>query len=532
MLDDLVKKADENMADGESNTIDRYENSVISGTVYPEDRQENSRESLSYDNVSNIVYNADNSQGGKEEADRYTNSYVEPPTRNYTYDTNQYYQPGQDTTNTSHKKKNSNIGKKVVGLVCSAVLFGLVAGGTFQGLNYLAGKATATETDSSSETAAMEKSVTTNSGTTKVTNINTSAEGATVAEVANSAMPSIVSISSKSVAEVQGYFFGSGTQLYESESSASGIIVGQNDTELLIATNNHVVENTNTLTVAFVDGAAISAQIKGTDADNDLAVIAVKVEDLKTETMEAIKIAQLGDSAALVVGEQLVAIGNALGYGQSVTTGIVSALDRTIQNSNGSYRSYIQTDAAINPGNSGGALLNMAGQVIGINTAKASDTKVEGMGYAIPISNARSIIEELMNETTRELVDEANQGVLGIKGVSVTSDVSEIYNMPVGIRIMEITEGSAADEKGLAVYDILTKLDGKKISSIESLKNKLQYYAAGETVSITFEREEKGEYVENTIELVLKGKGSTTTETENTQPEIQDGSVQVNPFSR
>lgn len=528
MLDDLDKNTDENMAVGESNSMNGYENNDENGTVYPEYNQEDSPESAAYDNVSDIVYNADNFQGAEEESDRYTNSYVESPTQNYAYDTNQYYQPSQDFGN---KKKSSYTGKKVVGLVCSAVLFGLVAGGTFQGVNYFVDKATAAETDSVSETAATENLATTNSGLTKVTNINTSADEAstTVAEVANNVTPSIVSITSISVAEVQGYFFGSDTQSYESEGSGSGIIVGQNDTELLIATNNHVVEGANTLTVAFVDEEAVSAQIKGTDPDNDLAVIAVKLEDLSAETLEAIKIAELGDSDALVVGEQVVAIGNALGYGQSVTTGVVSALDRTIEGIEGNY---IQTDAAINPGNSGGALLNMAGQVIGINSAKLADTTIEGMGYAIPISNAKSIIEELMNETTRELVDEANRGMIGISGNDVTSDISALYNMPVGIYISKVAEGSSAEEQGLVVGDILTKFDGKTISSFESLQKKLQYYAAGETVSFTFEREENGEYVEHTIEVVLMEKDSTTTETEYTEPENQEEITPKNPFSR
>lgn len=527
MLDDLDKNVDDNAAGREGNSINGYENSDMSGMVYPENSHDDSQENISYDNVSNMVSDNDYSQGSETEYSRYTNSYVEPPTQNYTYDTNQYYQPNQNFDNNGKKKENSNTGKKIVSLVCSAVIFGLVAGVTFQGVNYFSDRLTAADTNTANETAATENLVTTNSGVTKVANTDTGAGGSTstVAEVAKNTMSSIVSITSVSVAEVQGYFYGSGTQSYESEGSGSGIIVGQNDTELLIATNNHVVENANTLTVAFVDEAVVSAQIKGTDADNDLAVIAVKLEDLDAKTLETITIAELGDSDALVVGEQVVAIGNSLGYGQSVTTGIVSALDRSIDGIEGTF---IQTDAAINPGNSGGALLNMSGQVIGINSAKMSDTSIEGMGYAIPISNAKAIIEELMNETTRELVDEANRGMIGISGNDVTSDISALYNMPVGIYVSKVVEGSSAEEQGLAVGDILIKFEGKTISSFESLQKKLQYYAAGETVTLTFERETNGEYVEYTIEIVLMEKTSTsmTTETESTEP------ARSNPFSR
>ncbi|MBQ7582966.1 MAG: trypsin-like peptidase domain-containing protein, partial [Lachnospiraceae bacterium] len=292
------------------------------------------------------------------------------------------------------------------------------------------------------------------------------------------------------------------TRLFESESEGSGIIVSQNDDELLILTNNHVVDGAQTLTVQFFDDEAYEAQVKGTDPSMDVAVIAVPLSDLKSSTKDAIKIALIGDSDKLEIGEQVVAIGNALGYGQSVTTGIISALNRDIDMSN-LDNSLIQTDAAINPGNSGGALLNMRGEVIGINSAKLSDMTVEGMCYAIPISKALPVAEQLMNRENRDKVEEDEMGYMGIKGVLVTEDQAELYSMPEGIYLQEIVEDSPAEEAGLQVGDIIEKFDGLRISTYAELQKQMQYYRAGETVELEIYRLSDGRYEEQTISITL-----------------------------
>lgn len=327
-----------------------------------------------------------------------------------------------------------------------------------------------------------------------------------VADVAENAMPSIVAITNRSVEEVEGWFRGQTFQ-YESESAGSGIIVGQDDDELLICTNNHVVENATELTVTFIDEESYEAQIKGTDPSNDLAVVAVNLDDISDDTMSQIKIAQAGDSDDLRVGEQVVAIGNALGYGQSVTTGIVSALDRDIEVSDNydtvTYKGLIQTDAAINPGNSGGALLNMNGELIGINSAKASSSGVEGMGYAIPISSAEPILQNLMSMKTRSIVDESQAAYLGITGESVSSEVTELYNIPAGVLVGDVVSGGPADEAGLQKGDIITAFDGIAITSMEELQNRLQYYSGGETVDLTVQSAADGAYTEKTVTITL-----------------------------
>ena len=321
-----------------------------------------------------------------------------------------------------------------------------------------------------------------------------------IAQVASNVMPSVVSITNLTVQEVQNFFFG-GTTVQEYESSGSGIIVGQNDTELLIVSNNHVVQGSSSLTVSFVDGKSVEAQIKGTDSDIDLAIIAVPLSSIESETMDAIKVATLGDSDALVVGEPTIAIGNALGYGQSVTTGIVSALNRQIE---GFDAELIQTDAAINPGNSGGALLNGKGEVIGINTVKVNADAVEGMGYAIPISDVNDIINDLMNRETKTKVAEAQRGALGISGVTVDETTSQLYSMPQGVHVSELIKGGAAEKAGIPKGCIIVKFDNIKIKDMESLTEQLEYYKAGETVEITAKvPSESGEYVEKTYEVTL-----------------------------
>ena len=336
-----------------------------------------------------------------------------------------------------------------------------------------------------------------------------------VADVAEDVMPSIVSITNKSVQEVQDWFSRQTYQM-ESESAGSGIIIGENDTELLICTNNHVVEDSDTLTVTFIDDESYEAQVKGTDKENDLAVVAVKLDDISDDTRSKIKIAKYGDSDSLRVGEQVVAIGNALGYGQSVTTGIVSALNRDItasedgsEDSATTYQDLIQTDAAINPGNSGGALLNMNGEVIGINSAKASESGVEGMGYAIPISKAMPILENLMSKQTRSKVDEDKIGYLGINGQGVSDQAVQLYNVPAGVYVTKVQSGSPADEAGLREGDIITKFDGTEVSDMSDLQERLQYYSAGETVELTIQTNKDGAYAEKTLEITLGSRSQS-----------------------
>jgi len=321
-----------------------------------------------------------------------------------------------------------------------------------------------------------------------------------VSTVVEEVMPAMVSIINNYTETAQ--FWGR-TYSEDLAASGSGIIVARNDEELLIVTNNHVIEDANSLEVTFIDGATAEARIKGKDADMDLAVIAVDIDDLDSDTKAAITVAKLGDSDELKLGEPVIAIGNALGYGQSVTNGIVSALDREIELEDGSTGIFIQTNAAINPGNSGGALLNINGEVIGINSNKIGDVAIEGMGYAIPITSASPIIADLMERQTRVKVDEEEMGYIGIELQEVTKQISATFNMPEGIYIVSIVEGGGAEKAGLMTGDIITKFDGQKISSYEELQDILQYYAAGDTVDITVMRPENGEYVAYEFELTL-----------------------------
>ena len=328
-----------------------------------------------------------------------------------------------------------------------------------------------------------------------------------VAEVAENVMPAMVSITNTSVQEVMDWFRGGNFQ-YESKSLGTGVIMGENDEELLIVTNNHVVEGASVLTVSFIDEESVEAVVKGTDAADDLAVVAVKLEDIPEETMSQIRIANVADSEDVRVGEQVVAIGNALGYGQSVTTGIVSALGRTItvadESGYNDYTDLIQTDAAINHGNSGGALLNMKGEVIGINSVKAGSNGVEGMGYAISTSKAIPIIRDLMNKKTRELVSEDQLPYLGIVGQDVTSNVAQVYGIPEGVYITELSKNGPAQEAGITSGMIITGFDGDKIRSMSDLQDLLPYYAGGETVSITLAvQNDSGEYEEKDFSVTL-----------------------------
>ncbi len=359
--------------------------------------------------------------------------------------------------------------KKGSKFAAMALAFGVLASTAFQGSNYLYNKAnggTVTATDKAELNIASAVS----SSSTDVAGTDTDSS-ASVSAIAEAAMPSLVAITNKSVQEMQSMF--GQTQAYESESSGSGIIIGKTDTELLMVTNNHVVSGAQDLSVGFVDESVAEAVVKGTDADHDIAVIAVKLSDLSEDTLSAIKVIEIGSSSNLEVGEQVVAIGNALGYGQSVTTGIVSALNREVTIDN-TANTLIQTDAAINPGNSGGALLNMSGQLVGINSAKYSDTSVEGMGYAIPVDDVVDIIENLMNRQVRtEKAAEGERGFLGISGQDVTSEVSQAYDMPKGVYITSVETGSAAEQVGLQKGDIITKFDGTSVSALANLEEEL-----------------------------------------------------------
>ena len=413
-----------------------------------------------------------------------------------------YYKPEPDDMNgmneeTPKTKKNRKVPKPVK-LVCAGVAFGLVASVTFQTGNYVGTKVFGTTT-TNGKTAKTAQTV----DGAKLTTSSSSTGTSDVATIAKNAMPSIVSITNMSVQEVQSFF--GGTQQQESTSVGSGIIIGQTDSELLILTNNHVVEGNEKLTVSFVDNESVEANVKGTDSTKDLAVVAVKISDVKDSTMDEIAVATMGDSSKLEVGEQVVAIGNALGYGQSVTSGIVSATERTLDGYEGG--TLIQTDAAINPGNSGGALLNSNGEVIGINTAKVATDSVEGMGYAIPISDASDTIQNLMNQETKTKVSEAEQGYLGIQAVDVSDESAKMYNMPTGVYISDVVKNGGAQQAGLTKGSVITGLAGTTISDMNSLKEQLQYYRVGDKVKVTVQVPgNNGEYTEKTVEVTLGSK--------------------------
>lgn len=399
------------------------------------------------------------------------------------------------------EKKGMTTGRKWASLIAMALVFGLVAGGTMFGVN------TAAEHLTGREKAQIGQTQTTSADASS----DTSGSGqGTVSEVAANAMPSLVTISTMTVEEMRNFF--GGTQQYEVEGAGTGVIVGENDTELLIATNYHVVEGATSLSVGFVDEQSAEAQVKGTDVDNDLAVVSVKLSDIPDDTMDQIKIATIGDSDELQLGDQVVAIGNALGYGQSVTSGYVSALDRdlTLTYEDGTTitsTGLIQTDAAINSGNSGGALLNMNGELIGINEAKSSSTSsgasVDNVGFAIPIDKAQSSLQEMMNQETREKVDEDQASYLGIQGSDVSAEVSELYGVPSGVVVEEVVENGPAAEAGIQKGDIITEFDGRTISSMEQLQQTLEYYAAGEEVDVTVQRSDNGAYQEQTLTITL-----------------------------
>lgn len=405
------------------------------------------------------------------------------------------------------RKKNS-WARKAAGITAAAVLFGTVAGGVMTGVNYVGARLTGladitatapAETEGTTTAQVPETSAASNNGSTTAVSTVTD-----VSSIAEKAMPSLVAINDTMTVE-QNNFFGM-PQTYQAQSSGSGIIAGQNDTELLIATNNHVVSGATDMKVTFTDSTQVAAAVKGTDSATDLAIIAVKLSDIPSDTMSKIKVATLGNSDNVKVGQQVIAIGNALGYGQSLTVGYISALDREITDENGIQHTYIQTDAAINPGNSGGALLDLNGNVIGINAAKNASTEVEGMGFAIPISKAQEILNNLMTKKTREAVDESAQGYLGIQGTNIDANASKEYGMPVGIYVYKIVEGGAAANSDLKEKDIITKFDGQSVTNMEELKQMLTYYEGGSTVSLTVQSLVNGSYVEHEVQITLGTK--------------------------
>lgn len=464
--------------------------------------------------------------------------------RKKNYDSYKFSSPIPPENNKKEKpgRSQGGIGKKLGTAAACAAVFGLVAGVVFQATNYVGGKVNPKDNIKIENTQTAGDN--TAKGSDAISTGSSGTSGATVAQVAKNAMPSVVSIVGVSVQElpdIYKYFYGQQSQ--EAKSSGSGIIVSQNDTELLIATNNHVVSGADSLTVFFTNqdgsavtssqvektssgqgddtedsenpGSAVAAQVKGMDPDNDLAVISVKLSDIPQDILEEIKVASIGDSDSLAMGEQVVAIGNALGYGQSVTSGYVSALNRHV-NSENVNSSFIQTDAAINPGNSGGALLNMNGELIGINSAKIASSEVEGVGFAIPISKAEPILDDLMSKETRYKVeDEDKASYLGITCTDVTSEAVQVYGMPVGVFVYSIEENGPAAQAGIHKGDVILKIDGTSLKSRDELIERLQYYEAGESVEFVISRAQNGEYKEQTITVTLGAKkDAKTTDTE------------------
>ena len=404
------------------------------------------------------------------------------------------------------EKRKGGAAKKVAAVTAAAVLFGVVAGGVMTGVNlvgnhllglYLPQQSTAAETEEAAEetTAAPQVQQQTQAALAPVSSATD------VSAIAEAAMPSVVAINDTMTVEQRNWF--GMPQTYQATSSGSGIIVAQSDTELLIATNNHVVSGATDLEVTFVDDNSVAAAIKGTDSATDLAIIAVQLSDIPADTMNKIQVASLGDSDQLKVGQQVVAIGNALGYGQSVTVGYISAMDRKITDENGVEHTYLQTDAAINPGNSGGALLDLNGNVIGINAAKTASTEVEGMGFAIPISDARDILDNLMTKQTRIAVDKDAQGYLGIRVTNIDAATSQAYGMPIGVYVYQIMDGGAAANSDLKEKDIITKFDGQSITTAEELTDMLTYYESGSQVTLTVQTLVNGAYIEHEVSVTL-----------------------------
>lgn len=428
------------------------------------------------------------------------------PNTNYQYGGSQPGgQNGDQPENKPHKEKKPHKNLMRAAAVAGfAILFGVVSSAVFLATNVVGGRLLGLRSSDETTTVSSDKI---SNGTALST--SSSVVTSDVSDVVDKVMPSIVSITSMSVQEVQSFF--GGTYEQTSEGAGTGIIIGKNDTELLIVTNNHVVEGSDTLTVTFNDQSSVEANIKGMDATYDVAVIAVALDQISDDTMGAISVATLGDSTTLKIGEPAIAIGNALGYGQSVTTGVISALDRSVSTTDAqtgetqeSGAKLIQTDAAINPGNSGGALVNVNGEVIGINSAKLTGENVEGIGYAIPISDVSDLIQNLMNQETKTKVPENERGMLGITGMSVSDAFSQQIDVPAGVYVMEVSSGSGADKAGMTKGSIITAINGSSIDSMEALQEQLQYYAKGDTVSLTIlVPQTNGEYEDQTLDVTL-----------------------------
>lgn len=437
-------------------------------------------------------------------------SYYNPnETEGNTSNGTTFYNNGQsDDGKTPKKKKENKKMPKAVAVTGLALMFGVVSSATFLTTNYVGTKVLKLGTTQKSTSTTSTSAVTNNASLTKTSSVVTS----DVSSVVENVMPSIVSITNMSVQEVQNFF--GGTSKQESESAGTGIIISQNDSELLVVTNNHVVAGSDTLTVTFADGNSVEANIKGTDSEYDVAVVAVPLDSISEDTKKAISVATLGDSTELKVGEPAIAIGNALGYGQSVTTGVISALNRSVSETDQttgetteSGVKLIQTDAAINPGNSGGALVNASGEVVGINSSKLVGDSVEGVGYAIPISDVSDLIENLMNQETKTKVAEADQGAIGIKGMSVSTEYSQQLNMPEGVYVSEVTKGGGAEKAGMTRGCIITGINGTTVSSMDDLQEQLQYYAKGDKVELTIQvPQSNGEYQEQSVTVILGAK--------------------------
>ena len=439
-------------------------------------------------------------------------SYYNPnETEGNTSNGTTFYNNGQgDDGKTPKKKKEHKKMPKAVAVTGLALMFGVVSSATFLTTNYVGTKVLKLGTTQKSTSTTSTSAVTSNASLTKTSSVVTS----DVSSVVENVMPSIVSITNMSVQEVQNYF--GGTSKQESESAGTGIIISQNDSELLVVTNNHVVAGSDTLTVTFADGNSVEANIKGTDSEYDVAVVAVPLDSISEDTKKAISVATLGDSTELKVGEPAIAIGNALGYGQSVTTGVISALNRSVSETDQttgemteSSVKLIQTDAAINPGNSGGALVNMKGELIGMNTAKYVDSTVEGMGYALPISDIQDIINDILagKSTTK-----SGSTYLGVTVKNITSEYAEGLNMPEGVYVYSVSEGSPAEKCGLLTGDIIVGIDGNDISDSTDLQSQIASGKVGDEIEIEFYRNEKGEYVKKTVKATLEAKTEDLTQ--------------------
>ncbi len=483
--------------------------------------------------------------GGQGYSNPYSSAYGSNPTPNYGA-AGGNDRGGRHRKNHENGKKRGGVGRTILAIaLCAAV--GVGAGFATYGVK----NAVESSSESTSDSATLQKAESGDAGSASGQNDQSAAENsssaqtsssteksssgtnatlqtaddnaATVTDVSNmvsEVMPSIVAVYNKFTET--GNFFGQEYSQQE-EAAGSGIIISKTDDELLVVTNNHVVADTDELSVQFIDDKTATANLKGTDSSNDLAVIAVKLSDISDDTMSKIKVATLGNSDDLKVGEPAIAIGNALGYGQSVTTGVISALNREVTDSNGNTNTFIQTDAAINPGNSGGALLNSRGEVIGINSSKIGATEVEGIGYAIPISRAIPIIENLMNQETKTRVDADKQGYLGIRGVSVTQQIASAYDMPQGVYVAEIIDGGGAADSDLQKGDIITAIDSSTVSSMDELQKQLAYYQAGTEVTLTVQRAAgNGSYKEQTVKVKLGMKA--TIEDDSTEDESGSGS--------